>query len=132
MEPFRQSMRPRSSLAGAENILRIGRGEQPAVNPAQRDGELWRKGQAALDLVSQVADTITATENRIETLLVRALEQLKTMEDRNRVLEARAIEAENRAREAEKWLLRLHVEMEDKLTSWKGEQARRGGSTAAA
>ena len=53
------------------------------------------------------ADTISATENRIETLLVRALEQLKTMEDRNRELEARAIEAESRAREAEKWLLRL-------------------------
>jgi len=30
--------------------------------------------QAALDLVHQVADTISATENRIETLLVRALE----------------------------------------------------------
>jgi hypothetical protein len=133
MEPFRQSMRPRNSLAGVENILRMGRDEPaPAAHPAIRDGELTRKGQAALDLVHQVADTILATENRIETLLVRALEQLKTMEDRNRELEARAIEAENRAREAEKWLLRLHVEMEDKFTSWNGEQTRRNGSTAAA
>jgi len=129
MEPFRQSMRPRSSLAGAENILRIGRGEQPLENQAVRDGELSRKGQAALDLVSQVADTISATENRIETLLLRALEQLKTMEDRNRVLEARAVQAETRARDAEKWLMRLHVEMEDKFTSWKSAQSR--GSAAA-
>jgi hypothetical protein len=97
-----------------------------------RDGELTRKGQAALDLVSQVADTISATENRIETLLVRALEQLKTMEDRNRELEARAIEAETRAREAEKWLMRLHVEMEDKFTSWKGAQTRNLAGSAAA
>jgi hypothetical protein len=124
MDPFRQSMRPRSSLAGAENILRIGRGEQAPANSVARDGELTRKGQAALDLVGQVADTISATENRIETLLVRALEQLKTMEDRNRALEARAVQAETRAREAEKWLMRLHVEMEDKFTSWKGAQAR--------
>ena len=132
MEPFRQSMRPRSSL-GVENILRMGRSEPaPAAHPAIREGELTRKGQAALDLVHQVADTISATENRIETLLVRALEQLKTMEDRNRELEARVVEAESRAREAEKWLLRLHLEMEDKLTSWKGEQTRRNGSTAAA
>ena len=130
MEALRQSTRQRSHLAGAENILRIGRGEQPMANSAVRDGELNRKGQAALDLVSQVADTISATENRIETLLVRALEQLKTMEDRNRVLEERVIEAEARAREAEKWLMRLHVEMEDKFTSWKGQQAR--GSSAAA
>jgi hypothetical protein len=132
MEPFRQSMRPRNSMAGVENILRMGRGEQAPAHSAIRDGEMTRKGQAALDLVHQVADTISATENRIETLLVRALEQLKTMEDRNRALEARAVEAENRAREAEKWLMRLHVEMEDKFTSWKGEQLRRKGGSAAA
>ena len=129
MEPFRQSMRPRSGVAGAENILRIGQGEQPQSNSVVRDAELSRKGQAALDLVSQVADSISQTENRIETLLVRALEQLKTMEDRNQVLEERAAAAELRAREAEKWLMRLHVEMEDKFTSWKGQQAR---GTAAA
>ena len=35
-----------------------------------------------------------------------------------------------RAREAEKWLMRLHVEMEDKFTSWKGQLAR--GPAAAA
>ena len=58
---------------------------------------------------------------------MRALEQLKTMEDRNRVLEERAVAAETRAREAEKWLMRLHVEMEDKFTSWKGQQATRPG-----
>ena len=131
MEAFRQSTRPRS-LSGAENILRIGRGEQAPANSVARDGELTRKGQAALDLVSQVADTINATENRIETLLVRALEQLKTMEDRNRVLEGRVVEAEARAREAEKWLMRLHVEMEDKFTSWKGAQARNLAGSAAA
>jgi hypothetical protein len=131
MEPFRQSTRPRS-LAGAENIMRIGRGEQAPANPALRDVELTRKGQAALDLVSQVADTINATENRIETLLVRALDQLKQMEDRNRVLEERAVAAETRAREAEKWLMRLHVEMEDKFTSWKGAQARNLAGSAAA
>src|SRR5882724_3475251 len=100
MEPFRQSTRPRSSYADAENILRIGREERPPANSGVRDVELSRKGQAALDLVAQVADTISQTENRIETLLVRALEQLKTMEDRNKVLEERAIAAEARAREA--------------------------------
>jgi hypothetical protein len=131
MEPFRQSMRSRSSYAGAENILRIGREERAAAptGPA-RDVELSRKGQAALDLVAQVADTISQTENRIETLLVRALEQLKTMEDRNKVLEERAIAAEARAREAEKWLMRLHLEMEDKFTSWKGQQERRPAAAA--
>ena len=131
MESFHQSMRPRGSVAAAENILRIGRGEeQPQGNSVVRDAELSRKGQAALDMVAQVADTISQTENRIETLLVRALEQLKTMEDRNRILEERAAQAELRAREAEKWLTRLHLEMEDKFTSWKGQQAARGSAAA--
>ena len=130
MESFHQSMRPRSSVAAAENILRIGRGEQPQGNSVVRDAELSRKGQAALDMMAQVADTISQTENRIETLLVRALEQLKTMEDRNRILEERAAQAELRAREAEKWLTRLHVEMEDKFNSWKGQQAARGSAAA--
>ena len=130
MEPFRQSMRPRSGVAGAENIMRMGRAARHSPNPVVRDAELSRKGQAALDLVAHVADTISQTENRIETLLVRALEQLKTMEDRNRILEERAAQAELRAREAEKWLMRLHAEMEDRFASWKGQQAR--GSAAAA
>ena len=79
-----------------------------------------------------VAETINATENRIETLLVRALEQLKQMEERNRALEERATQAEARAREAEKWLMRLHVEMEDKFISWKGAQTRNLAGSAAA
>ena len=54
------------------------------------------------------------------------------MEDRNRVLEERAPAAEARAREAEKWLMRLHVEMEDKFTSWKGAQAHNLSGSAAA
>jgi hypothetical protein len=133
MEPFRQSMRQRSSYATAENILRIGQDERPAPPPSVgRDAELSRKGQAALDLVAQVADTISQTENRIESLLVRALEQIKTLEDRNKALEERAIAAEARAREAEKWLMRLHLEMEDKLTSWKGQQGQGRGPAAAA
>jgi hypothetical protein len=121
-------MRTRSSLAEAENILRMGRIEPAEVTPVTPDAELTRKGQAALDLVAQVADTISQTENRIETLLVRALEQIKTMEDRNRLLEERAEKAELRAREAEKWLMRLHVEMEDRFTSWTGSPDRKAAA----
>jgi hypothetical protein len=131
MDRFRPSTRPQG-LPDPENLLRMARREPPPVTPPVRDGEMSRKGQAALDLVSQVADTINATETRIEMLLVRALEQLKQMEERNRSLEERAIAAEARAREAEKWLMRLHVEMEDKFISWKGAQARKLAGSAAA
>ena len=121
-----------SLRSSAENILRLGRTQATPDIPTAREGDVSRKGQAALDLVNAVADTISTTEGRIETLLVRALEQLKTMEDRNRALEERTLQAEARAREAEKWLMRLHVEMEDKFTSWKGGQARNLADSAAA
>ena len=132
MEPFRPSTRPRSSLVSAENILRIGRGDQPAPSTLLRESDVSIKGQRALDLVGQVAETISATEGRVERLLTRALDQLRVMEERNRTLEARALQAELRAREAEKWLMRLHVEMEDKFVSWKGAQARNLAGSAAA
>jgi hypothetical protein len=104
--------------SSAENILRLGRIPSPEI-PVAREGEVSRKGQAALDLVNAVADTINLTEGRIETLLTRALEQLRTMEERNRVLEQQLKVAETRARDAEKWLVRLHIEIEDKFTSWR-------------
>jgi hypothetical protein len=109
--------------SSAENILRLGRAPNPEI-PTAREGDVGRKGQAALDLVNAVADTITMTEGRIETLLARALDQLRAMEERNHVLEQRVAQAEQRAREAEKWLVRLHVEIEDKFTSWRA-----GGKT---
>ncbi len=83
--------------------------------------DLTRRGQAAIDLVHQVADTLSAAQNRSETLLARTMEQLKTMEDRSRALEARAIQAEVSACEAEKWLRRLHDKIENELV---GKQRR--------
>jgi len=126
MEAARQQNRSRPNLtnaesilrAGAENILRLGRTPTNEI-PTTTGGEVHRKGQAALDLVNAVADTISVTEGRIETLLVRALDQIRQMEERNRALEQRVQQAETRAREAEKWLMRLHVEIEDKFTSWR-------------
>ena len=76
MDAFRQPARSRS-LSGAENILRMGRGEQPVANPALREGELSRKGQAALDLVSQVADTINPKKPQYNALSALAKTILK-------------------------------------------------------
>lgn len=106
MQPFRQSMRSHGGYEG------------PAGNRTiARANDLTRKGQATLDLLDQVADTMSASEERLEARLLQALDQLKTAEDRISVLTARASQAESRASEAEKWLSRLHDEMEIKLAS---------------
>jgi hypothetical protein len=82
-----------------------------------RENDLTRKGQAALDLIDQIADTISATESCLEGRLLQALDQLKTAEDRKGVLTVRATEAEGRASDAVKWLRRLYDEVEAKLAS---------------
>jgi hypothetical protein len=127
--------RGRGDARGAENVLRIGR----TGAPPEADEDVNRAGQAAIDLVNQFAGTITDTEKRIESLLARALERFRTLEERlttleqlNRNLERRAAQSEARAREAEKWVQRLHVEIEEKLASLRNARLRAPGNTAAA
>jgi hypothetical protein len=79
------------------------------------NNDLDYKGQAALDLIQQAVDAVTATEKRLEVNLLKVLDQLKTAEDRNGILTARTIQAEGRASDAVKWLKRLHDEMEVRL-----------------
>ncbi len=134
------SARQRDAVRGTENILRLGRGATPGDAPAPAaEDDVNRAGQAAIDLVNQFAGTITDTEKRIESLLARALERFRTLEERlttleqlNRNLERRAAQSEARAREAEKWVQRLHVEIEEKLATLRNARLRAPSSTAAA
>ena len=79
------------------------------------NNDLQCTGQAALDLIRQAADAVTDTEKRLEVNLLRVLDQLKTAEESNGILTARATQAESRASDAVKWLKRLHDEMEVQL-----------------
>ena len=76
---------PRGSLTGAETFC-ASDAEAGAGERGVRDVELSRKVQAPRCLAGRRHDLASEC---IETLLVRALEQLKTMEERNRVLGAR-------------------------------------------
>ena len=106
MEASSRSMWPHTGYEGLS-----------ANHLVSRENDLTRQGQAALDLIDQIADTISATENCLEGRLLQALDQLKAAEDRNGVLTIRATEAESRASEAVKWLRRLHNDVEAKLAS---------------
>src|ERR1700681_2950109 len=99
MEASARSMWPHTGYEGLS-----------ANHLVSRKNDLTRKGQAALDLIDQIADTISATENCLEGRLLQTLDQLKAAEDRNGVLTVRATEAESRASEAVKWLRRLYDE----------------------
>ena len=117
MESFSQSVRPVGGCEDPERILRIRGTERTSVDRADA---LARRGQAVLDLIHEVADTMSAKEKRIEAALQQVLDQIKGAEDRNRVLTVRVTQAESRASEAVKWLKRLHDEIEAKFAQRNG------------
>ena len=119
-------MEPSPSPNGMDKILRFARAQREGASASE--DRAARTGQAALDLVQQVAAAIRANEVRTETIVQRAIEELKSAEARIKALEARALEAETRANEAEKWLVRLHQAIQEKLADWSGKGARAAGA----
>jgi hypothetical protein len=117
MDPARRPTLRYSHPQRGDNVLRMTR-----EDAAGGEG-LQQAGRAAIDLVTQVAETVAATEVRAEALLVRAIEQLREAEERNRALEARVLEAETRAKEAERWLRYVHAEIEEKFAAWRSARA---------
>ncbi|MCZ7657279.1 MAG: hypothetical protein M5U07_05210 [Xanthobacteraceae bacterium] len=128
MESARPTTLRYSHPQRGDNVLRMARSDEPL---RAQDG-LNLAGQATVDLLSQVAETVAATEVRAEALLVRAIEQLREAEERNRLLEARVLEAETRAKEAERWLRYVHAEIEEKFAAWRNARPRRTRAPAAA
>lgn len=131
MEQVRFSSLRGPAPSSGVHVLRASRGEQPG-----RDNGVGQAGQAALELVNQLATTITENERRSESLIERAVRHMEAAEERIRTLEARAVAAENRAAtaearaaDAEAWVQRLHQELRDKFAV---RQPRQGARTAAA
>lgn len=130
-----------AETSAAENVFRLAL-EEDALGAAPAGGaetDLGRTAQATLDLVDQVTDNFSVTEQRIEALLTRALDRFRTLEARlstlealNRSLERRATQAEARAREAERWIKRVHLQIEQKFKKLKTARGRDGADTAAA
>jgi hypothetical protein len=102
----------RNPARGTDRVLRFAPAAPVRHSP---ENPPRHAGQSALDLIHQVAIVITSNEARAEAIVQRAIDELKAAEERIRALEARALNAESRANEAEKWLLRLHDAIQEKL-----------------
>jgi hypothetical protein len=74
-----------------------------------------RCGEATVSLLQQAAQAAHANEERAAGIARKLSAQLKATEDRVAQLEAELQHAENRAVRAEKWLLHISQEIEDKF-----------------
>ena len=96
----------------------------PSAGDKQSD-ELDRSGEAIISLLQQAADAARANEDRAADILQKLSAQLRATEDRAAELEADVQAYQDRAFRAEKWLLRVHKEIEDKFFEDKRENAPR-------
>ncbi len=72
-------------------------------------------GQAAMALIQRAAELAKSAEERAEKIAEQAIAELQDARNEIRSLEARLLDAEARAREAEKWILRIHQSIEEQF-----------------
>jgi hypothetical protein len=129
MESARPSFSKQSNSRGSDLhslarqlSLAIVKGEQPpGVGGGEQDEMARQAARATLETVEHAAEVFRASEAHIRAVAQRAIDELAAAQDRIRALEARVIKAETRARESEKWLLRLNESIRETLAEWRTE-----------
>lgn len=84
-------------------------GDKDQAPPAERSGP------AIISLLQQSADVARRNEERAKAMAQRLSEELKALEQRNQMLEARVRDLNERAARAEQWLLHIYDEIHAQL-----------------
>ena len=112
----------KSSLAGMEKVLRLALGpkDQMMETRASGGGGPKRDWGATLGLVHQAGELIRVTEQRLEeaeargqSLVQRAMDELRAAETRIQMLETRLKAAENQSREADTRAKEVETRLKD-------------------
>jgi hypothetical protein len=135
MESARPSFSKQSNSRGSDLhslarqlSLAIVKGEQPPGAVGEQDEMARQAARATLETVEHAAEVFRANEAHIRAVAQRAIDELAAAQDRIRSLEARVIKAETRARESEKWLLRLNESIRETLAEWRSDDGIGGDS----
>jgi hypothetical protein len=112
--------------------LAIVKGEQTNFVAAEPDDVASQAARATIETVEHAAESFRVGEAHIRAVAQRAIDELAAAQDRIRALEARVLKAETRAREAEKWLLRVHESVRETLTEWQAGDGMGGDGMSSA
>jgi hypothetical protein len=96
---------------GPKNIVPFA----PAQKEQPHDIDVDRSGQAIVALLQDAAQVASANCDRAMDVAHKLSSQLRAAEDRAKQLEAELRHYQDRAFRAEKWLLRVYKEIEDKF-----------------
>ncbi len=84
-------------------------------NVRDEDDPVDESGKAIIALLKEAADTARATCLQAVSAAQKASNQLRAAEDRIKELELEVRQHYDRATQAEKWLARIHHEIEEKF-----------------
>ena len=95
----------------------------PKEKPPRNDGDpLDQSGQAIVSLLQQAANLSNENCDRAMGLAHKLSIQLRAAEDRINNLQTELEQSLDRAARAEKWLMRIYQEIEEKHISSRGSQ----------
>jgi chromosome segregation ATPase len=106
--------------AGLETLRRqlAAQLADPSVE-AELGNPLKHAAEETLEAVARATEAFRANEQRARTAVQHAAEELAGARAHIRALEARALKAEVRAKEAERWLLRVQQSVAEMLVDWQ-------------
>jgi len=87
----------------------------PGAKDQREDNDVDRSGHAIVSLLQEAAQAASANCERAMGVAHKLSSQLRAAEDRAKQLEAEVRHFQDRAFRAEKWLLRVYKEIEDKF-----------------
>ena len=104
---------------------------QRVVNDKDWPPPAERSGPAIVRLLQQAAELAQRNEERFRTTALRLGEEIRALEERNRLLEARVQELVERAARAEQWLMHIHQGIHAHFVDGRAaENADRSGARA--
>jgi hypothetical protein len=87
----------------------------PGSKDQRDENDVDRSGHAIVSLLQEAAQVASANCDRAMDVAHKLSGQLRALEDRAKQLEAEVRHYQDRAFRAEKWLLRVYKEIEDKF-----------------
>jgi ribosome-binding protein aMBF1 (putative translation factor) len=96
---------------------------RPDGQPRQGGNQVDQVGQAMLELVSRVAETVESNRRQTMERAQKLSNQLRAAEDTIRHLEGEIALVRQRADHAEQWLHRVYTEIEDRFLKTETRRA---------
>lgn len=98
----------------SSNVLSLPQGrEEPRGRPLPAE----QSGPAVVSLLRQAADAAKRNEDRAKLMVQQLAEEVRAAQNRIRMLEADLRQYQDRAEQAERWLMHIHDQIQDALVT---------------